>query len=207
MFQLIEDLERLHEDSNIHLNDIDAKVIKSISAVEKRTMALEPHLSKLRIELWLKYIEKVNNETEKFLIDLSSRFVKVKEYRTRLSKINRGLKRVKDKLNYEKYNLPKHSASLETLFKESIELWNELVDSENDLKNEGWIKFLTLIYLPFAVIFSGGYWFVVSSEKFGSYFNFNDSIFWFIIILIVLYFFLKYLSQKQVKKKEHEEEL
>lgn len=202
--KLITDLNEIHEQTDLRIDELDDKVYKAIPLVQKGIVNLDA-LKDLRLNLWIRYTEESIIEIEEFVKELSLRLVKVSQYKSSVNKIRRNFDKINNELNdfkiLEKSN---YFEDLIKLFQDSVNLWNDLVDNEEDLKREAWFKFLSLIYLPFCAFVSAVYWtiikfFLESKDILGVV-----TIFWF-FLLYLLYFFLFRWARNPFKIYDEEE--
>ncbi len=195
--QIIEDLKDIH-DVVPNINDIDERIIKSISAVQNSRMELNA-LEPLRLELWSTYTDNIITKIEKLLKDLSSALVPVKPFRIKLEKTKKLYKKIKDRLEFQ--TLPtqiKDVDEIKLCFNDMTELWNEIVINEDELRSDGLVKFLRGIYLPFAGFITVAYWYFVPTAFVSTP---EQNILWFLVILFALYFILRHIIQNPPKMR------
>ena len=202
MYVLIEDVNTIHEETNIRITEIDDRVNESIALVTQGKMAMLPHLEELRIELWSKYTEENIKQLEKYIRDLSLVLVKVSSYKADLMKIKRRLEHLKresdDPRIHTNYN---HAPELIKLFNDTTKLWNRLNTSEEDLRREAWFNFINRIFLPYATIVSGAYWGLIYAEYIPLE-KLNEILIWWTILLFLLYWGLLNWAKNPFKIEE-----
>lgn len=192
---LLKDLERLHIESTITLSDEDGKVINKIN---KNGLETDKLVYETRNNLWLGYTEEILNLIEDMINNLSKSFVKVKEFRIKLQEIKRNVNTTKIK-NYDKNELQ----SIQKNFKDAMVLWNELIVSENDLKNEGLMNFLVRIFLPIAGGITAIYgWIIFQYFKLENLFNIGII---YLVLMFITYNILRKISTRYPKEENTDE--
>lgn len=200
---LIKDINDIHEKTTLHINEIDDKVNKSIALLQENKIS-NSHVEDLRIELWLKYTEKNIEKIEEFIKDLSLRLVKVGEYRKEINEIKRRFNSIKiETQNYKGLNNTLNVTKIAELFNETTKLWNKLGDNEEDMRRDAWFKFLSLLYLPFAIAVSGGYWVIIYYIL--KWNNLNQILIVGGLILVGLYFLLIKWAKNPFKLENKED--
>jgi len=203
--QLIEDLEMIRDASDFSLKEIDNKVIRALSAVQKHSLPLSD-LESIRLELWLAYTNEMIIKLDRLLKNLSLALVNVKPFRVKLNQHRREYKQIKESMEFDKVTPPsKFSKKISDLFYDIINLWNHVADSEDDLRSGAWRNFLIKIYFPFMIVASTAYWYFVTHFKlFLS--SPTSAVFWFIVVLFAGYFILKRVVRSPPKPEEETKE-
>lgn len=199
--QIISDLEKLHNTSGFSLSEIDCRIIQKISAVDRNTLSLND-LEHERLELWAYYITGMLNRVDKLIRELSDEFVQVKKYRTELNQYKREYANLKSKIDIERLSPPsKFIEELSKLYTSVINLWNEIADSEDDLRSEARKNFVTKVYLPVAIAVGGFYALLVFQMDILSY-TLTGKLLGLLITLGVTYSLLKDFIKNPQRAKE-----
>lgn len=191
---LLNDLERLHIESTITLSEKDGEALNKIN---KNEIKNNKDFFEIRNKLWVGYIEEILAITDNLIQELSKYLVKVKDYKIRLQ-------RIRGNINIVKINISdkKSLKNIQEEFKKSMSLFNSLIVSESDLKNEAWKGFLLKLFLPFATVISGIYGWVIYN-----YYNnlpFPDVALYWVFVMILTYMGLNGLAKRHSELKDDE---
>jgi hypothetical protein len=152
--KLIGDLDRIHQQTKTRLPNVDDAILKTISVVEEGNKPAIPTIPKVHLKLLSAYLDKMIKDIDVLISDYSKTLVYMKKYRVRLNELIREKDTVQRNISFEEADFQKFYAPIDNLWNKTVDLWNELVDSEEDLRKEARLKFIKLIYLPVLTVAS-----------------------------------------------------
>ncbi|MEK6967444.1 MAG: OadG family protein [Nanoarchaeota archaeon] len=190
---LLDDLKEIHEKTEVRISPIDDEVHRGIHLYNSKKYSID-QIKKLSHKLWLTYTQDSLDRVDNILKELTANLVRVSQFSHKLNEEKRKLNRVRNQINESSH--PDDSQDLKeivSIFNESIKIYNELVDSEKDLRREAWFNFLTRLFFPAATLSSVLFW------SLQAYFNWIQdmmlAVFLFLAMLVLVFNLMKSIAR------------